>query len=222
MLKYNNCSLSCLRWLHRRVVYRVSCSRVHLKPQDLWSADTIPDWWRSIRTLFITPADMLTYNHLSYLFSHSSFPPFPLLCPCSPNETDQRQDYPLAGSLSTPHTPLHLPWETHLRCLATWRALCYCREKHSRARLTPHRITPFSLLPLWLSNQLNVFCVEHLRTWGRGCQPSTSCNHFGSALNLQLPEQIETEIHRLQVCAVINLRHFWLLKEKSCTWKGFR
>lgn len=155
-------------------------------------------------------------------FSHSSFPPFPLLCPCSPNETDQRQDYPLAGSLSTPHTPLHLPWETHLRCLATWRALCYCREKHSRARLTPHRITPFSLLPLWLSNQLNVFCVEHLRTWGRGCQPSTSCNHFGSALNLQLPEQIETEIHRLQVCAVINLRHFWLLKEKSCTWKGFR
>lgn len=48
-------------------------------------------------------------------------------------------------------SPLHLPGESHLRCLATWRALCYCREKHSRAILTPPQAySPLSFLCLAL------------------------------------------------------------------------
>lgn len=54
------------------------------------------------------------------------------------------------------HTPLHLPGESHLRCLATWRALCYCREEHSRAKLTPTQAYSFVYSPLAL------YPTEHL------------------------------------------------------------
>lgn len=61
------------------------------------------------------------------------------------------------------HIPLHLPRERHLRCLATWRALCYCREKHSRAILTPpQRHSPLSspslALPRWAPCTLSTWC----------------------------------------------------------------
>lgn len=70
-----------------------------------------------------------------------------------------------AGSLPPYlHTALHLPGESHLRCLATWSALCYCREKHSRAILT--RPQSYSPLSSPSPAPLSVLHLEHL--WTRG------------------------------------------------------
>lgn len=74
-----------------------------------------------------------------------------LSCPnlFSSSPSDQSQNELQAGSLLPPlQTLLHLPWETHLWCLATWRALCYSGGKHSRVILTLCSIAPLCLCEL--------------------------------------------------------------------------
>lgn len=99
----------------------------------------------TIRAPFITPAD-LQPPVISFPHSHPS-----LSFHCFPNETV------ISVGITRWLAPPHLPGESHLRCLATWRALCYCREKHSRAILTPPQaFSPLSFpcLPLYPTKRL--------------------------------------------------------------------
>lgn len=73
------------------------------------------------------------------------------------------------------HTLLHLSGESHVRCVATWRVLCYCREKHSRAILTPPQ--PYSPSS---SPSLLLYSTERLTHHKHKVEKSKSTFLYGS------------------------------------------